>query len=127
MVKLTWDLFDEAVEQIARSVHGVTAVHGIPRGGLPLAVALSHRLGVPMSVPGEGGVLVLDDIRDSGETLKPYDARGDLVWTWVGRLDGRGNAVIRSDAWIIFPWEVPDNAHQELSAYMNKREVGRGQ
>ena len=48
-------------------------IYAIPRGGLPLAVSLSHRLNLPI-IMNETEIspqtLVVDDIFDSGATLK---------------------------------------------------------
>jgi hypothetical protein len=47
---LTWHDFDRAVASIAERLHGrrFRGVHGLPRGGLVLAVSLSHRLELPL-------------------------------------------------------------------------------
>ena len=49
MHMLTWHDFDRAVASIAERLHGrcFRGVHGLPRGGLVLAVSLSHRLELP--------------------------------------------------------------------------------
>ena len=46
---LTWQEFDLAVDAIAQhfKYKKIKSVFGEPRGGLPLAVALSHILKVP--------------------------------------------------------------------------------
>ena len=46
MRRLSWDEFDQAVLVLGRRFqnHRFSGVHGIPRGGLCLAVALSHAL-----------------------------------------------------------------------------------
>jgi len=42
----TWSEFDKSVEQIANKCKfkEFSGIYGVPRGGLCLAVALSHRL-----------------------------------------------------------------------------------
>ena len=44
----TWKEFDESVEQITKrcKILNFSGIYGVPRGGLCLAVALSHRLNV---------------------------------------------------------------------------------
>jgi len=51
-------------------------IYGIPRGGLPVAIALSNRMGLPLTDdPNQEKVLIVDDLVDSGATMLKY--RGD--------------------------------------------------
>lgn len=51
-------------------------IYGIPRGGLPVAIALSNRMGLPLTDnPNQERVLIVDDLVDSGATMEKY--RGD--------------------------------------------------
>lgn len=55
MLRLTWADFDRAVAVLAALVNRTPTrrLYGIPRGGLCLAVALSHATGLPLSMePG---------------------------------------------------------------------------
>ncbi|NCC41130.1 MAG: phosphoribosyltransferase [Gammaproteobacteria bacterium] len=129
MIRLTWTDFDHAVEQIAAawSAADLCAVHGIARGGLPLAVAVSHRLGVPLVDAPAPDVLTLDDIHDTGQTLRRLRAEcPDLgpVHVWVTRqtdpADYGYDAVLTDvgPAWIVFPWEDPVRAEADRLAYL---------
>ena len=46
----TWQEFDKSVEYIANQCEclKLSGIYGVPRGGLCLAVALSHRLNVQL-------------------------------------------------------------------------------
>ena len=80
--------FERAVEEIALQIKAkgkkYKYVYGIPRGGLILAVRLSHYMGMELidstsekHFAGEKDkVLIVDDISDSGNTLKPYNDSG---------------------------------------------------
>ena len=66
-------------EDILLSVHkllpelksrGYKNIYAIPRGGLIFAVLLSHRLNIPITHELKETTLVVDDICDTGETLK---------------------------------------------------------
>jgi len=112
---MTWEDFSEAINYLARKIKSChlefKAVYGIPRGGLVVAVALSHRLNIPVSFDIDSdNLLVVDDIADSGDTLSHHlSARNtltlfakygtkmvpDFVWKWTP-----------NDVWIVFPWEV---------------------
>ncbi|MFM8935698.1 MAG: hypothetical protein ACKOE9_01760, partial [Vulcanococcus sp.] len=93
MRQLSWAEFDQAVTHIAASCAGQSfcGIHGIPRGGLVLAVALSHRLALPLLPVAQAGCLVVDDVVETGRTLEPHrqlvDAR--LV-VWVSKLEPQG-------------------------------------
>ena len=75
MMLLTWQQFDTAVEIIANQYKDrkpFDAVFGIPRGGLCLAVALSHRLEIPLAQEVTGpNVLIVDDVYETGAAVKP--------------------------------------------------------
>lgn len=49
-------------------------IYGVPRGGIPLAVALSQEFGIPLADDLGGGFhfLVVDDVIDSGRTREKY-------------------------------------------------------
>ena len=65
--------FVATVDKIVRNQYpAVTGVYGLPRGGLVLAVMLSHKLSIPMLMSPTPGCLIVDDICDSGESLIHY-------------------------------------------------------
>jgi len=90
---ITYDMYDHMmdnlIEQIAFSklYTKVKYVYGIPRGGLPMAVHLSHHLGLDfadneffhnmMTREQRKKTLIVDDVADTGITLK----RLKLVYT----------------------------------------------
>ncbi|MGA1041544.1 MAG: hypothetical protein ACO311_05995 [Burkholderiaceae bacterium] len=128
MRHLTWDEFDQAVYQLASLFKDrvLTGVYGFPRGGLCLAVALSHRLRLPLLHEIEPGCLVVDDIYETGRTLAPasqYEGTECAVWiskvqpTWFRAVE-----VIDSPDWIIFPWEDPRAAITDEEAYRASRQ-----
>ena len=134
MIRLTWNDFDQAVDRIATfcAAAPLTGVYGFPRGGLPLAVALSHRLGVPLvTTPAAPGTLIVDDIHDTGQTLAPLlrpeppATPSPLVWVWVTRESApRGYSAVWvgiGEEWIVFPWEDPAQADQDQRDYEARR------
>lgn len=118
-IYFTWQQFDTAVEEIARRLKAtprlsrVKNIYGIPRGGLVLAVALSHKLNLPIALEDTDlpNLLVVDDISDSGETLREYRDLVTMTVTihlaptssfvpdiWVYTKDD-------PNTWIVYPWE----------------------
>ena len=88
-------------------------VYGPPRGGLTMAVMLSHRLGIPMLLDPpkkDDHVLIVDDIADTGKTLKKFENYNNckIMTLWYHK-----QSVLvpdywinqKYDKWIVFPWE----------------------
>ena len=78
---IKWRDIDEAIERLAINITiskiEIAAVGGLPRGGLIPAVMLSHTLNIPFvsqaNIAGvDGNILIVDDICDSGKTLKRF-------------------------------------------------------
>lgn len=142
----TWDNFDQLSSSIINNYEGsrIKLIVGITRGGLPLAVKLSHRLGIPMETLNwqtrdsfdkmnvkdaqsiiqltrlereydECEVLFVDDICDSGETIRQIQyhfpkAKFTTLIDKIGDLDlvdysPARNAYEYFNKWISFPWE----------------------
>ena len=127
MRTLSWLDFELAVEAIEERFDGVqfSGVHGIPRGGLVLAVTLSHRLELPLLSSAEPGCLLVDDVYETGLTLEPYRQLENcttLVWLskvkpqWWHAVD-----VTETDEWIVFPWENAAAAALDEQLYRASR------
>jgi hypothetical protein len=90
-----------------------------------LAVALSHRSGVPYLNTTGGNVLWVDDIYDQGRTYldrgKPY-YRFHAVWV---RRAGTNPPLAYVDTlpqneWAVFPWEDPVKAERDMKEYLSR-------
>lgn len=128
--RLSWAAFDVAVDAMAvmaqRLAPSARAIFGVPRGGLPLAVGLSHRLGLPLlgSTDDLSGVIVVDDVVETGETLRWLAPRAALFLCWVSKsYKVPAHHIIRlpKSAWVIFPWETPENAAADAADYLKRR------
>ena len=118
----TWQDFETDVEKITKTIKAwkkeFIYIYGIPRGGLPLAVCLSHRLNreLMISPPPNDRLgypettLIVDDIADSGKTLKHYREAGYFIATLFWRRQSAVKPDIatreKQDRWIQFPWEA---------------------
>lgn len=113
--KATWDDVESFIKRVSNfyrlRINGkniLTGVYGIPRGGLVLAVMISHRLDIPLLMAPCEGCLVVDDISDTGVTLKHYKNSGYHIATMHIR---ENTSVIPevwhkiSDGWVEYPWE----------------------
>lgn len=117
---LSWDDFEMAVLWIAKQVgRRVTEIYGEPRGGLPLAVALSHVMKLPWTDRPSRTALWVDDIVDSGKTLAAVADRFEVKAAWVIRGDHPVIAPIKlnDDRRVLFPWEVEEYADQDAAQH----------
>ncbi len=112
MEKFSIDDFKQAMKSITveiRKYTEVRSIYGIPRGGLVPAVYLSHLTGLPIvDKPVLEETIVVDDIADTGQTLKEFS--GYLIATihWHRQSVVMPDIWVheKKDEWIVYPWEV---------------------
>ena len=70
----TWSEFDKSVDHIASECNSldISGIYGIPRGGLCLAVALSHKLNVNLVSEPIKNSIIVDDVYETGNTLNSF-------------------------------------------------------
>ena len=115
---LSWNDVNELVDNLAKKIQFdeflmVDSIHGLPRGGLIPAVMLSHKLNLPYSNTITPTTLVVDDICDSGVTLKD----GPGVYTAVLHQKPETSCFTPDvwaelhlgEEWVIYPWERQDS------------------
>lgn len=114
----SWNSFDKDCQQLARQYRKygrmIKNIYGVPRGGLVVAVKLSHLLDRPVIMQQKfisKDTLVVDDICDTGETLKKLLTGKKffgIATLWLKESPGYPvNFVNRKkDQWIIFPFET---------------------
>lgn len=134
---LTWDdigdLIDNLAEQINKLDKKPLYIYGVPRGGAIPAVWLSHKTGIKYQqinsaqiskMADLSHILIIDDICDSGETIKKIKENFPKCQT--ATLFHKETAIDKPDFyaslstydWISFPWEdqhspeVRDNTYE---------------
>ena len=123
----TWSEFDESVEHIANECKylDLSGIYGVPRGGLCLAVALSHKLKIDLILEPIKNSLIVDDIYDTGITLKTYkDIEGATFFVLISKIKPTWwNTVNMSKKkdWIVFPWENTKDIINDHAEYIKKR------
>ena len=126
---VTWEEIEQDIDSIVKDLlkHAdIDYVVGIPRGGLIIAVMISHRLGVKhMTIDhlekleefdldiDKKKILIVDDISDSGQTLKRFrkdytTATLDVRNTTIAIPQFYANWLDNAD-WIVYPWERKDS------------------
>lgn len=126
-VKYSWKDFDKDVQKIIKYIDEtnmlIQAIYAIPNGGLPLGVTLSNYFGVPLYTNNISSaikkhssecILIVDDISDSGKTLKSIPFIDEFVS--ITLFCKKGSKYIpnffcrenNKNEWIVFAWE-PEN------------------
>ena len=123
----TWEEFDKSVEQIANKCKFLefSGIYGIPRGGLCLAVALSHKLKINLISEPIKNSLIVDDVYETGITLNSFkNIEGVMFFvifskkkpTWWNSVH-----ISEKSEWIVFPWENTLNCQSDQNDYNKKR------
>ena len=132
----TWEEFDADARKIADTIkaQGLTFrwIYGPPRGGMPLAIRLSHLLLPDNQRTGSENnkfvftpvlpnyamlpsynkyFLIVDDIADTGKTLSHYNVKEFFIATLFKHPQSVVTPDIwireKDDRWVQFPWEAP--------------------
>ena len=123
----SWSEFDKSVEHIYNECKllNFSGVYGVPRGGLCLAVALSHKLNINLISEPQKNSLIVDDIYETGNTLnKLKDIEGAMFFVLFSKSKPTWwNTVITSEPneWIFFPWENSENINIDRKEYKKRR------
>ena len=123
----SWSEFDKSVAYIADQCKfwKLSGIYGVPRGGLCLAVALSHKLNIQLIEKPLKNSLIVDDVYETGFTLSKFkhiDGVNFFVLvskekpTWWNTVN-----ICYNKEWIVFPWENKTNEIQEEKKYNQKR------
>ena len=123
----TWSEFDIGVEHIANKCKflNFSGVYGVPRGGLCLAVALSHKLKIDLISEPIKNSLIVDDVYETGFTLNTFkDIEGAMFFVLFSKIEPiwwNTVYVSKKKEWIVFPWENNLNSQSDRNDYIKKR------
>ena len=123
----TWSEFDNAVENIANKCRfkEFSGIYGVPRGGLCLAVALSHKLKIELISKPIKNSLIVDDVYETGLTLTTFkDIEGAMFFVLFSKIKPTWwNTIFisKKSEWIVFPWENSLNSENDRVEYIKKR------
>jgi len=116
----TWEQYQKDIMLLAEKIRELSErrfqnIYGIPRGGLIVAVSLSHALGIPIVLDRQDITpitLVVDDIADTGKTID-HICQQLTHRPFIATLYHHPQSTIMPDLyirtkghWIVFPWET---------------------
>jgi hypoxanthine phosphoribosyltransferase len=123
---VNWQYIDNActelTEQITENKEKYDFIYGIPRGGLVIAVIMSHKLNVPIYAEdyvfyAKERILFVDDIADTGTTLESYKKLAIAENAKFATIHKKVNSRFipdyyykETDKWIVYPWETVDSS-----------------
>ena len=128
-IYLSWSDIKTAIESLAFNIKKsnieISAIKGLQRGGLIPAVMLSHLLDISMTNNEvvSSSVLIVDDICDTGKTLKIYKQLNNPIVT----INYKQTAIVeptfyyslaKNDSWYYYPWERKDS--DTIADYLKK-------
>ena len=119
---VTWEDVEKYIDSVAERLQGVevSGIFTFPRGGLVLATLLSYKLHVPILTSPCKNCIIIDDICDTGITMKKYsdlkDEKNYFITTMYiqdSQLKEKADfnctvdyfENVKYDNWIVFPWE----------------------
>jgi len=120
-IYLSWEQVEGLIKDLILDIKlknlKFNKIHGLSRGGLIPAVLLSHQLSIPYTDSIDDDTLVVDDICDSGETLKNLTSKFKVKTAVLHYkpITSSFTPTIYADTiyskndWIIYPWERKDS------------------
>lgn len=104
-------------EQIKNSGKNYGGIYAIPRGGVPIGVALAKELSLPLLDKPTSTCLIVDDLIDSGSTLEEYSGYDIAVLYRKPHSPDTYTFFVREYAgWLVFPFEETDKDIKEHTA-----------
>ena len=125
----TWNEFDKSVDYIANQCKfwKLSGIYGVPRGGLCLAVALSHKLDIQLIEAPVKNSLIVDDVFETGITLSNFkNLEGAYFFVLVSKkkpIWWNTVKISHKKEWIVFPWENKINELKDSKEYNFKRGI----
>lgn len=120
MLKLSWEEYQKMIEELTAKIKKsglkFNGIYGVPRGGMIIAVSLSHKLNLPILNFSDKDTLLVDDISDEGKTLHHMKRKAIATlfsseWT-ITNPEFYCDKKQSKDEWIIFPWENENELNQ---------------
>lgn len=123
----TWKDVEDYINNVSKRIKEEVnldecpGIFTFPRGGLVLAVMLSHKLDLPILSNPAKNCIIIDDICDTGITLKKYSEerskKNYFITTMLVQEDQLFEAAeynctvdyfeyVKRKDWVVYPWEM---------------------
>lgn len=124
-VLYSWDEFLKDIDTLEKEAKlldfNFKNIYGVPRGGLIIAVILSHRLNLSVILQPtkiSESTLIVDDISDTGKTLKKIASKKNIVMTLFVTPHTKFEPhfackVLKADQWVVFPFETLKSSRKD--------------
>lgn len=113
MINLSYKDIESAVDQLAFKIAETKYknFYGVPRGGVPIALMLGSKLNVPITDKITKDTLIVDDLSDSGMTLRQYKDNDTAVAYVKAHAPEPTYWGVQtpSDEWLTFPYEETES------------------
>lgn len=123
--KITYDCYKVAIAEIARQIKEkkrcYKSIYPIPRGGYFTAIELSRLLNTPIECDKaniDHTTLVVDDICDSGKTIKEFDGYDTAVAFVKERSLNKvrfSGGIVPENDWLVFPDEHETTVEENIT------------
>lgn len=115
-----YNLVDRLKEDKYFHLDECPGIFTFPRGGLILATLLSYQINKPILMNPEPGCIIIDDIIDTGITMKKYSDLMNEKNYFITAMFMKDNQLaeeaefqcfcdyfeyVKKDEWIVYPWE----------------------
>ena len=123
----TWSDFDKSVEYIADKCKFIdfSGIYGVPRRGLCLSVALSHKLNLKLITEPSENSLIVDDVYETGFTLNSLkNIEGAHFFVLFSKKEPSWwNTVYlcQEKEWVVFPWEKKQYINDQKEYLKNRK------
>jgi GTP cyclohydrolase IA len=116
------------VQLLAPTRHKYLGIYGVPKGGWPLAIALSNAMNIPLSESPNIDCLIVDDIIDSGATRNRFPdndfacihQKAESGYVASGQTFG----LKAPFGWIVYFWEGTEEKSIEDSVLRQIQYIG---
>ena len=103
-----WEEIVSKIAVLSKIIPFNKNIYGLPRNGTILAGLLAHqREDLCLSMSYTKKTIIIDDIHDSGETLREFPDNITATLFWRCKENSKPTYWAESirDEWLIFPWE----------------------
>lgn len=120
-IKLDWNKYQECINLLIKKIKAsgkvYDGIYGISRGGMCIAISLSHALNIPITLYPHKATLIVNDISDTGKTLLSHKDRDILTIyssAWTEVVPEFFVFTKREKThWIVFPYEVDEQGKEQ--------------